>query len=202
MEGPSDIVKSFEAGPFPLLRTERLVLREIIKADAEAVFLFRGDPDVQRLNDDVMTKVEQAYELIDRMTTGYRDGSMVEWGVTVPEVDNTVIGIFGYANWSHIHRRAEIGYCLKKEFWRMGIGFEAMGAIVPYGFASMGLNRIHACPRTENVASIRLLEKLKFKCEGVFQDEFWEDGKFQDEAQYALLRRDFRDQSAVLASIL
>lgn len=177
--------------PFPVLRTERLALREIVPADAGDLYRFRSDPDVQRLNDGVMTQQSEAFDLIERMGAGYRGGTMLEWGVTIRAVGDTVVGLFGYANWSREHRRAEIGYCLSKEFWRQGIATEALAPILAFGFTRMNLNRIHACPRLENVASIRLLEKFGFQREGILREEFLVDGAFHDEALYAILHREY-----------
>ena len=116
---------------------------------------------------------------------------MLEWGVTMPGGSDTVLGIMGYANWSQVHRRAEIGYCLRRDHWRRGIAEEALRTIIQFGFQSMNLNRIHACPWVENIASVRLLEKLGFQREGVLRDEYWEDGAFHDEALYAILRSEY-----------
>ena len=176
---------------FPRLQTERLVLRRITLEDAAAVFQFRSDPEVQRYNDGVMSRIEQATYLITKLADGYREQSMLEWGVTLQGGDDTVLGIFGYANWSQTHRRAEIGYCLRRDHWRQGIGEEALRAIIAYGFQAMNLNRIHACPWAENIASVRMLEKLGFHREGVLRDEYWDEEAFHDEALYALLRREY-----------
>ena len=111
--------------------------------------------------------------------------------MTLKGSGDSVIGIFGYANWSLTHRRAEIGYDLAKEFWRQGIGSEALCPILAFGFQSMDLNRIHACPWVENIASTRLIEKHGFVREGVLRDELWADGAFHDEALYALLRSEY-----------
>ena len=181
----------FDLENFPLLRTERLLLREITLEDAPAVFAFRSDPEVQRYNGGVLTRLEQAADLIRQLAAGYQEQTMLEWGVTLQGGDGSVIGLFGYANWAQIHRRAEIGYCLRSDHWRQGIGSEALHAIIAFGFDSMDLNRIHACPHLENVASTRLLEKLGFQWEGVLREELWEDGAFHDEALYALLRREY-----------
>lgn len=175
----------------PELRTERLLLRRIVAEDAAAVFQFRGDPEVQRWNGGALTRIEQAADLIAELEEGFRAGTTVEWGVTLKHGDSAVLGLFGFANWSWAHRRAEIGYCLRRDFWRQGIAEEALRAIVAFGFGSMDLNRIHACPWAENVASVRLLEKLGFQREGLLRDEYWEDGAFHDEALYALLRREW-----------
>jgi ribosomal-protein-alanine N-acetyltransferase len=155
------------------------------------VFAFRSDPQVQRYNGGALTRLDQASDLIARLTAGYRQQTMLEWGVTLRGGDDTVLGIFGYANWSQIHRHAEIGYCLARAYWRQGIAQEALNAIIAFGFDGMDLNRIFACPRMANVASLRLLEKLEFQREGVLREELWDDGAFHDEALYALLRREY-----------
>ena len=175
---------------FPILQTERLVLRQMVAADAESVFAFRSDREVQRYNGGAIHRLEQASELIQEITDDYRKGVGLEWGVT-RRGDDSVLGIFGYTHWSDEHQRAEIGYCLHRGHWRQGIAQEAMRAILTFGFGTMGLNRIHACPWADNIASVRLLEKLGFHHEGTLRDEYWQDGRFHDERAYALLRREF-----------
>ena len=181
----------FDLQNFPLLHTKRLLLREITSEDTLAVFEFRSDPEVQRYNGGVLIHLDQASELIAQLAARYRQMTMLEWGVTLQGGDDAVIGLFGYANWSQVHRRAEIGYCLRRDYWRQGISWEALRAIVAFGFHEMDLNRIHACPWAENFASVRLLEKLGFQREGVLRDEYWEDGAFHDEALYALLQHEY-----------
>lgn len=175
--------------PFPTLATSRLFLSEPGLDDAEAVFAFRSDEIVQRYNGGQMTSRHEAVKLIEELQAGIRDGTKLHWGVSVPP-QNTIIGLFGYANWAREHRRAEIGYCLHRDFWGRGFAIEALEAIIEYGFQSMDLNRIYACPWAENIRSIRLLEKTGFSCEGVLREEYCNEGSFHDEAIYALLRRD------------
>ncbi len=181
----------FDLQNFPLLQTKRLLLREIVPEDASAVFAFRSDPEVQRYNGGVLTHLDQASDLIAQLAAGYGQQTMLEWGVTL-QGDDTVLGIFGYANWSQLHRHAEIGYCLARAYWRQGIAWEALQAIIAFGFEGMDLNRIFAYPLVKNSASLRLLEKLGFQQEGVRREELWVDGAFHDEALFALLRREYQ----------
>jgi ribosomal-protein-alanine N-acetyltransferase len=180
---------------FPLLETERLLLREIVPEDAPALFEFRSDPEVQRYNGGPMTDLQQATDLIQELADGYQAQKMILWGVTLKDSDEGVIGLFGLSNWSHDARQAEIGYCLKRTHWRQGLALEALKAIMAFGFHEMDLNRIHACPWAENVASVRLLEKLGFVREGTRRDEYFEYGAFHDEALYAILRREYEGRS-------
>jgi RimJ/RimL family protein N-acetyltransferase len=42
---------------FPFIQTKRLLLRQISLEDTDAVFQFRSDPEVQRYNDGVMSRL-------------------------------------------------------------------------------------------------------------------------------------------------
>ena len=176
---------------FPILETPRLRLRRFTYADVPALFEFRSDPEVQRYNGGPMASPDEAVALIAHLDAGFLDRTQLPWALTLREGDDQDLGLFGFANWSVEHRRAEIGYCLHRDFWGQGLALEALTAIVAFGFGPMNLNRIHACPWVENVASTRILEKLGFRLEGVMRDEFWQNDAFHDEAHYALLRREF-----------
>jgi [ribosomal protein S5]-alanine N-acetyltransferase len=182
----------YDLATFPVLETERLILREITLADAQAIFRFRSDPQGQYYNDGYITQLSQAVDLIIEMAQGYRDRTMLEWGLTLKGGDGSVIGICGYANWHHPTRQAEIGYDLLRDYWRQGLGFEALQPIIAFGFKEMNLNRIYAVPWVENIASTAILEKLGFFREGTRRDEYWKDGAFHDEANYSLLQREYR----------
>lgn len=176
---------------FPTLETERLLLRRIVPEDARALFAFRSDPEVQRYNGGPLAHAEQAAELVALFEAGFQARTRLEWGIVLKGADDRLIGDAGYAHWSQRHRRAEIGYGLARIHWRQGIAAEAVAAILRFGFEGMDLHRIHACPLVENMASVRLLEKLGFRREGIRRDEIWADGAFHDEALYALLRPEY-----------
>ncbi len=82
-----------------------------------------------------------------------------------------------------------IGYDLSRPYWRRGIMTEALEAVIEFGFERMGLNRIEAVVFVENVASHRLLEKLRFEREGVLRDYEFLKGRFVDMVMYSLLRK-------------
>src|SRR5947207_2405177 len=76
-------IHMLEPDDFPLLQTERLVLRRLTLEDAPAVFEFRSDPEVQRYNGGAMSGVEEAADLITLFAAGYRERTWIEWGVTL-----------------------------------------------------------------------------------------------------------------------
>jgi RimJ/RimL family protein N-acetyltransferase len=61
----------------------------------------------------------------------------------------------------------QIGYDLAKAHWGKGLMSEALHALVDYGFACLGLERILADTLSHNSRSIRLLERLGFQLDDV-----------------------------------
>lgn len=57
---------------------------------------------------------------------------------------------------------ARLAYYLARPFWGRGLATEAGRAFVQYGFETLGLRRIEAGVNAQNLASIRVLEKLGF----------------------------------------
>ena len=91
---------------FPILSTERLILRELRPEDAADVLVFRGDPYVQRFNSEPLQSVEEADAFIAEMKAGYTAGNWFAWGITLRNQDQ-VLGMVGLASWAKYHRRAE-----------------------------------------------------------------------------------------------
>jgi ribosomal-protein-alanine N-acetyltransferase len=175
---------------FPVLETERLILREPVLSDAADIFVFRSDSFVQRYNSIPMEDISEAKELIEELHAIYRRQDGICWGVTLKEQD-TVIGLFGFGNWS-VHNRAMLGYDLAHEHWEKGIGTEAAREIIRYGFEKMELNRIDADTIEDNHESRRLLEKLGFTCEGIRREYSLEDdGKYHGSTINGLLRSEY-----------
>lgn len=176
---------------FPVLETERLVLREITPLDREDLFVFRGDPEQQLYNGGAIDSLEGIDSLIDNLSASFHAGTALHWGLTIREHGDSVVGLFGYSHIAAEHKRSETGYDLARPFWGRGFAFEAMGSILAYGFHELELNRIYAVPRIDNASSIRLLTRLGFRLEGICRDEIFVDGKFRDEGMFALLKREF-----------
>ena len=179
---------------FPILTTERLLLRELLPTDAAAVLLFRGDPEVQRYDDPPIQTLQEASEFILDMRVTCAAQQQQVWAVTVHGND-TVIGLVTLQFPEHrgdtYHRRAELGYGLAQSSWGQGIGSEAVRAVLQYGFEVLKLNRIYADTIADNFRSVRMLERLGFVREGARREHsLEEDGRFHDSALYGLLRSD------------
>lgn len=154
---------------FPQLETERLSLRELNPHDSGALFAVLGDKEViEFYDDDVFSDVSQAEEQIEAWAAGDRNRRSIRWGIVHSQNDE-MIGTCDYYGIHTWHQRAGIGYELARPYWRQGIMTEALGAILEFGFKSVGINRVEAVVMLENEASVELLGGLGFQEEGVLR---------------------------------
>ena len=99
----------------PRLTTERLVLRAIKEADVPALFEIFSDPDVMRYwSRPPMASVEEAISLVREIEAGWYARTLLQWGITLKN-EGLVIGTCTLYRWDRTHRRAELGYVLRRD---------------------------------------------------------------------------------------
>ncbi|MDQ6597957.1 N-acetyltransferase [Bacillus salipaludis] len=173
---------------FPILETERLLLREISKDDAEGIFACFSNENVTKYyGQETLESKEQAESFVDFFANSYKEKRGIRWGIEIKGTQG-IIGTIGFNAWSPKHRRAEIGYEIHPEQWRKGYTFEAVSKVVQYGFNEFALTRIGAVVFMDNEASSNLLTKVGFQKEGILRDYMYQNGKAYDTYVYSLLK--------------
>jgi len=86
----------------------------------------------------------------------------------------------------------EIGYTLSPEFHHKGYGKEAVGHVLKYLVEEKKKHKIVAKVDPENMPSIKLLESLGFKREGVLRKCICEDNEWKDEIIYGMLEEEWK----------
>ena len=176
---------------FPRLETERLVLREIVPADAEDLFHIFSDEETMRYWSCLPYKsVDQAHRLIEGLAKVRLAGAGINWAITL-RGDERLVGKCGYNEWRKAHRRGDISYIVAGEQQGKGIVSEALGAMLDYGFDRMNLHSVEAGVTPGNDASTRMLQRLGFRLEGHLRENFLTDRGFVDSLIYSLLRSDW-----------
>ncbi|MBJ9965314.1 GNAT family N-acetyltransferase [Burkholderia seminalis] len=174
------------------LSTSRLVLRPPRETDAQAFFEIWSDAEAMRyFSFSPMTRIEQAAERVARNLTTSASGQDL---ICVLELRETGEAL-GECVLFHAHeqcRRAEIGFSLRRAFWRGGYMREAATAVIEHAFGALKLNRIEADIDPRNVASARLLESLGFTREGLLRERWIVGDEVSDSALYGLLASDRR----------
>lgn len=173
--------------PFPILETNRLILRQISKADANEIFILRSDTRVmQYILRPIAKTSEDALQLIQIITDTETNGNGITWAITLRE-SLQLIGTIGFWQLKKEHYRAEIGYLLSPDFQRKGIMQEALSVVINYGLEVIKLHTIEANVDPGNASSISLLERNKFVKEGYFKENYFFEGKFFDTVVYSML---------------
>jgi [ribosomal protein S5]-alanine N-acetyltransferase len=149
--------------PFPILTTERLILRCLEPNDAPALRTLRSNKSVnQFLDRPKSTTLRAAQRFIQNILFVISSQQSFYWVITLKET-NKVIGTIGYWNLDPDENQAEIGYELHPKFQGKGIMQEAVLKILAYGWNEMQLKTITAFTRFDNLKSISLLEKFNFQ---------------------------------------
>jgi ribosomal-protein-alanine N-acetyltransferase len=174
--------------PFPVLTTERLVLRQMNEGDAQEMFFLRSDERVMKyLDRKPAQSVDEALAFIKMINTAIANNESINWAITL-KGDSRIIGDICFWRIDGPNYRAEVGYRLHPEQHGKGIMNEALMAILDYGFNVMKLHSVEANTNPENQASIKLLERNGFVREGYFKENYFFDGKFLDSAVYSLVK--------------
>lgn len=105
------------------------------------------------------------------------------------EVEGQAVGGIGLVLGTDIDRlSAELGYWLGETYWGRGIASDAVRVFVDDAFTRFGLVRIFSLTFADNAASIRVLEKSGFVCEGHLRRSAVKDGHIVDQVLYARVR--------------
>lgn len=171
----------------PTLTTERLELRAISQDDAPALYEIFADAEVTRYwSRPPLVSPAEAQTLVEKGAAGWSSRSRLQWGITL-RGQGRVIGTATLMSWDRDHRRAELGYALRRDRWGQGIVGEALAEVLRFGFQRMELHRIYADTDPNNAASIRVLERLGFVREGLQRHTFFHLGAWADSVMWALL---------------
>ena len=172
---------------FPVLTTDRLHLRELTAADGPALFAMRSDERIMaHIGRPRATTLQDAEELIATIAKGRTENTGITWALTL-HGDDLLIGTIGYYRLKLEHHRGEIGYMLAYDHWGKGLMGEALEAAVACGFERFRFHSIEAITDPRNTASNRLLERQGFAREGLFRENYYWNGEFQDSAVWSRL---------------
>ena len=149
--------------PFPVLKTERLILRQLSINDDKEIFALRSDKQVNKYLDRVPSaSLEDARNFIHKIAEVVRKNEGIYWAISLADNKN-LVGTICLFNFSYENDQAEIGYELLPVFQGQGIMQEAISKVISFGVDVIGLKAIEAYTHLENKNSSKLLGKYNFK---------------------------------------
>lgn len=176
---------------FPLLETQRLILREICENDIEFLFKLRSNPTVMKyIGKHPMRNIHEAIEMYELIKNNQKENKGITWVIELKKT-KTVIGNIAIWRIDAEHHRGELGYMLLPEYFNQGYMNESLHVVLQYGFHTINLHSFEANINPFNTDSKRLLEKNNFVKEAHFKENYFFNGQFEDSAIYSLLRHQF-----------
>jgi ribosomal-protein-alanine N-acetyltransferase len=161
---------------FPTLSTRRLRLRRVERSDAGGLHACFGDPDAMRYWDfpavETIAETERILRWLAKTTSPY---DHLAWAIT-ERANDACIGMVCYHHREARNKRLELGYIVAPQHQGRGFGTEAVRALLDYCVGGLGVHRVQALVHPENTASIRLVERLGFRCEGGPLTDYWRVG--------------------------
>ncbi|WP_225977576.1 GNAT family N-acetyltransferase [Nostoc sp. CENA543] len=182
-----------QASIFPVTipqQTPRLLLRNFQCSDTIAFANYRSDPEIAKYQSwDVPFSEIQATAFIESLQQ-VTPGVLGEWYQLAIELKSTgeMIGDCAFCILADDEQQAEIGFTLARQYQGKGYATEAITYLLNYLFTTYKLHRVRANCDAENIASIKLLQRVGMRCEGHFIKSLWFKNNWVDEMWFAILR--------------
>ena len=168
------------------LRTSRLLLRQPRQDDVDAYLALESDPEYAFYG---------SRKSIDReaMERGLARIIATPWEQR-PEFAIVLEGqVIGRAilDVDRANVTGALGYGVARVCWGRGIASEAAQAVVDYGFEAFTLAKVWARADPRNGASVRVLEKIGMRREGLLRGHLLVRGERVDRVYYGILREEW-----------
>lgn len=153
-----------------ILETERLLLREInADDDAFTLDLLNQPSFIKYIGDRGVRDIDGARDFIEsRYQKSYRDNGYGLYVVELKAAEAEPIGVCGFVRRDTLPG-PDIGFAFLPQHEKKGYAYESAAAVMKYGRDNLGFTRVLAITTTDNDASGRLLEKLGFGFDKLFE---------------------------------
>lgn len=171
------------------LETPRLLLRDFLIEDWQALLAYQQEPDYLRYYPWV-SRTESDVRNFVRLFRDWQEARpRYRYQLAIVLADSKeVIGNAGVRCPKEGSNLAELGYELAPAHWGNGYATEAAAALVSFAFEELKLQRLQANCNAENAASARVLSKLGFRMEWHEPGAVYFKGRWWDMLHYSLDR--------------
>ena len=178
-----------------MIESNRLILTEVTWDDIENIHTLHSIPEVDEFNTlgipkDIAETREVMRPIIEEPKGEKRHH--ISWKI---ETKNSLafIGLAGMVLSSEKYSHCEIYYKFLPSYWGKGYATEVSMALIKSGFEDFKLHIVGAGVATENLQSIKVLEKSGMTREGLRRKVLPIRGEWVDNYEYAILEDDPRD---------
>jgi len=154
-----------------IFETDRLLLRQFTLKDVTILLELNSDPVVLKyLHEPLLQDEAHAETILKTIILPQYEKKLGRWAVHLKD-DNSFLGWCGLKYRPELEE-IDLGYRFMQTAWGKGFATEAAQETLEYGFKKLNLSLITGRAHIENLASIRVLEKIgmEYIGEGIVDD--------------------------------
>lgn len=169
------------------LKSDRLVLRRVIREDAESYFRNLGSREevTRGMLWNPHADLSESVASIEKTLRRYGEGRCYRWAITEKGSDE-LIGIIELLRFEESDRSCSFAYMLSPKVWGRGYGTEVLKTVFRFAFEEMGVEVIRADHFADNPASGRAMEKAGMTLVGQEKGKYVKNGIAHDAVLYEI----------------
>ena len=143
-----------------MLETDRLKLREMTMDDVDPLLVIFSNPEVMKSFGGLLFDRKQMEQWVRRNLDHQRQYGYGLFSVML-KFNDVLVGDCGLEH-MEVDGQAEvgIGYDFRSDYWGRGLATEAAAAVRDFALVELALPRVVSLIRPDNVASLRVAEKI------------------------------------------
>jgi RimJ/RimL family protein N-acetyltransferase len=141
------------------IETLRMVLRPLNREDLHSLAQIYSDREVMRYRlFPQAASLKQTQESLESYIAHWEKHGFGRWAKIYKESQQLI----GHCGLEYIASlgEVELNYLLSRQYWRQGLATESAVALLTYGFETLKLEKLVALAKPENLASLRVMEKI------------------------------------------
>jgi RimJ/RimL family protein N-acetyltransferase len=190
-----EVVADWTKG-LPIFKGRRMMLRELVKADAITLLSMLSTEEVGKFISPPPTTPEGFEKFIQWAVRQREAGNQMTFGI-VPDGFDRAVGLVQVRAIAPNFSVAEWGFAVGSPFWGTGLFLASARTAVDFAFRHTLVNRLEARACVQNGRGNGALRKLGAVQEGVLRGSLLKDGKYLDQIMWSIVAPDWYQAKAV-----
>jgi ribosomal-protein-alanine N-acetyltransferase len=190
-----EVVADWTKG-LPIFKGRRMMLRELVKADATSLLSMLRTEEVAKFISPPPTTPEGFEKFIGWAIREREAGNQMTFGI-VPEGYDQAVGLVQVRAIAPRFSVAEWGFAVGSPFWGTGLFLASARTAVDFAFQHTDVNRLEARAVVQNGRGNGVLRKLGAVQEGILRGSLLKEGKYLDQIMWSIVAKDWYQAKAV-----
>lgn len=146
------------------LENDKVIIRKFEISDVNMIFEnWACDPIVTKyLTWDAHKSLEDTYEILNEWIMSYNDSDTYNWGI-VNKDTNELIGSIRAGDRDEFNKTYEVGYCISKKCWGLGLTSSALDLVLDFLFKDVEVEFVTSRHDVRNINSGKVMIKSGMK---------------------------------------